>query len=112
MAVTAEAAEAACVLLSRTTHGFTAATTTRYFRLIALGTDGLVKAGYSRVKHEVVTGPMPPFGSIIKTSDDLWRIIAFMRSVNPSSSSLLQHQQRRNSRGDLCGVSSPYAMIA
>jgi mono/diheme cytochrome c family protein len=55
------------------------------FRLIALGSDGLTKAGYSRVKHEVVTGPMPPFGSIIKTSDDLWRIIAFMRSVNPSS---------------------------
>jgi hypothetical protein len=28
---------------------------------------------------------MPPFGDIIKTSDDLWRIIAFIRSVNPSS---------------------------
>jgi mono/diheme cytochrome c family protein len=55
------------------------------FRLIALGTDGLTKQGYARVKHEVVTGPMPPFGGIIKTSDDLWRIIAFMRSVNPSS---------------------------
>jgi len=37
------------------------------------------------VKHEVVTGPMPVFGSVIKTSDDLWRIIAFIRSVNPSS---------------------------
>jgi mono/diheme cytochrome c family protein len=55
------------------------------FRLIALGSDGLTKAGYARVKHEVVTGPMPPFGSVIKTSDDLWRIIAFIRSVNPSS---------------------------
>jgi Cytochrome C oxidase, cbb3-type, subunit III len=55
------------------------------FRLIALGTDGLTKAGYARVKHEIVTGPMPPFGGIIKTSDDLWRIIAFIRSVNPSS---------------------------
>ena len=55
------------------------------FRLIALGSDGLTKAGYSRVKHEVVTGPMPVFGSVIKTSDDLWRIIAFIRSVNPSS---------------------------
>src|SRR4029079_18301772 len=53
--------------------------------LIALGSDGLTKAGYARVKHEVVTGPMPPFGSVIKTSDDLWRIIAFIRSVNPSS---------------------------
>ena len=37
------------------------------------------------MKHEVVVGPMPPFGGIIKTSDDLWRIIAFIRSVNPSS---------------------------
>ena len=55
------------------------------FRLIALGSDGLTKAGYTRVKHEVVTGPMPAFGSVIKTSDDLWRIIAFIRSVNPSS---------------------------
>ncbi len=55
------------------------------FRLIALGSDGLTKAGYARVKHEIVTGPMPPFGGIIKTSDDLWRIIAFIRSVNPSS---------------------------
>ena len=39
------------------------------FRLIALGSDGLTKAGYSRVKHEVVTGPMPPFCWVIKTSD-------------------------------------------
>jgi len=55
------------------------------FRLITLGTDELKKQGYTRVKHEVVVGPMPPFGDIIKTSDDLWRIIAYIRSVNPSS---------------------------
>jgi mono/diheme cytochrome c family protein len=55
------------------------------FRLIALGSDELQKQGYKRVKHEVVTGPMPPFGQIIKTSDDLWKIIAFIRSVNPES---------------------------
>jgi hypothetical protein len=36
-------------------------------------------------RYEVVTGPMPAFGSVTKTSDDLWRIIAFIRSVNPSS---------------------------
>ncbi|HEY6655951.1 MAG TPA: c-type cytochrome [Methyloceanibacter sp.] len=59
------------------------------FRLIALGTDGLTKAGYTRLKHEVVVGPMPPFGQIIKTSDDLWRIIAFIRSVNPNSMKLV-----------------------
>jgi hypothetical protein len=55
------------------------------FRLVALGSDALQKQGYTRVKHEVVVGPMPPFGAIIKTSDDLWRIIAFIRSVNPDS---------------------------
>jgi mono/diheme cytochrome c family protein len=55
------------------------------FRLMTLGSDELKKQGYTRVKHEVVVGPMPPFGDIIKTSDDMWRIIAFIRSVNPSS---------------------------
>ena len=59
------------------------------FRLITLGTDGLTKAGYTRLKHEVVVGPMPAFGQIIKTSDDLWRIIAFIRSVNPNSMKLV-----------------------
>jgi hypothetical protein len=55
------------------------------FRLIAEGSDGLKANGYHRVKQEVVVGPMPPFGGIIKTSDDLWRIITWIRSVNPSS---------------------------
>jgi mono/diheme cytochrome c family protein len=55
------------------------------FRLITLGSDELQKQGYKRVRHEVVTGPMPPFGQIIKTSDDLWKVIAFIRSVNPNS---------------------------
>ena len=55
------------------------------FRLIALGSDGLQKDGYTRVRHEVVNGPMPAFGQIIKTSDDLWRIIAFIRAANPNS---------------------------
>ena len=55
------------------------------FRLVSSGSDGLQKAGYTRVKHEMVVGPMPPFGSIIKTSDDLWKVIAWIRSVNPNS---------------------------
>ena len=55
------------------------------FRLIALGSDALKKEGYSRVKQEVVVGPMPPFGGIVKTSDDLWKVVAWMRSVNPRS---------------------------
>ena len=56
-----------------------------FFRLIALGSDELKKLGYKRVKSEVVVGPMPPFGTIIKTSDDMWKIISFIRSKNPSS---------------------------
>jgi len=28
---------------------------------------------------------MPPFGGILKTSNQLWKIIAFIRSVNPGS---------------------------
>ncbi|MGC1178033.1 MAG: c-type cytochrome [Methyloceanibacter sp.] len=55
------------------------------FRLVTLGSDGLQKDGYSRVKHEIVVGPMPPFGGIIKSSDELWKVIAWIRSVNPSS---------------------------
>ncbi len=59
------------------------------FRLIAEGTDQLKKQGYKRLRSEVVVGPMPPFGAIIKTSDDLWQIIAFMRSKNPGSMKLV-----------------------
>jgi mono/diheme cytochrome c family protein len=55
------------------------------FRLIAVGSDALQKEGYKRIKQEVVVGPMPPFGGIIKTSDDLWKVIAFIRSVSPGS---------------------------
>jgi hypothetical protein len=41
------------------------------FRLITLGSDELQKAGYMRKGHENVVGPMPPFGTIIKSPDDL-----------------------------------------
>ena len=57
------------------------------FRLIALGTgklspgDAFEKLGYKRKGSEAVVGPMPPFGEIIKTDDDLWKIIAWIRSV-------------------------------
>jgi mono/diheme cytochrome c family protein len=50
------------------------------FRLVTLGSDELQKAGYMRKGHENVVGPMPPFGAIIKSSDDLWKILAFVRS--------------------------------
>ena len=50
------------------------------FRLVTLGSDELQKAGYTRTGRENVVGPMPPFGAIIKNSDDLWKIFAFIRS--------------------------------
>ena len=57
------------------------------FRLIALGTGKLSpanafgKLGYRRKGSENVVGPMPDFGNVIKTDDDLWKIIAWIRSV-------------------------------
>jgi mono/diheme cytochrome c family protein len=57
------------------------------FRLVALGSDGLQKQGYHRKGSENVVGPMPPMGKIVKSDDDLWKIIAWIRSVNPSSAS-------------------------
>ena len=50
------------------------------FRLVTLGSDELQKAGYTRKGHENVVGPMPPHGTIVKTDDDLWKIITFIRS--------------------------------
>lgn len=50
------------------------------FRLVTLGSDALQKEGYTRIGQENVVGPMPPFGGIIKSADDLWRILAFVRS--------------------------------
>jgi mono/diheme cytochrome c family protein len=56
------------------------------FRLIALGTGKLSpanafgKLGYRRKGSENVVGPMPDFGNVIKTDDDLWKIIAWIRS--------------------------------
>jgi mono/diheme cytochrome c family protein len=57
------------------------------FRLVALGSDGLKAHGYARKGSENVVGPMPAMGEIVKTDDDMWKIIAWIRSVNPSSAS-------------------------
>ena len=57
------------------------------FRLIVLGTgklspgDAFGKLGYKRKGSESVVGPMPHFGEILKTEDDVWKIIAWIRSV-------------------------------
>jgi mono/diheme cytochrome c family protein len=50
------------------------------FRLVAYGSDGLQGKGYSRKNQENVVGAMPAMGQIVKTDDDLWRILAFVRA--------------------------------
>ena len=55
------------------------------FRLIVLGTVELQKQGYSRKGSEFVIGPMPPFGDTVKTDDDLWKVINWIKSVNPTT---------------------------
>ena len=53
------------------------------FRLIALGSNGLQERGYVRKGSEMVVGPMPPHGNIVKSNDDMWKIIAWIWSINP-----------------------------
>jgi mono/diheme cytochrome c family protein len=53
------------------------------FRLVTLGSQELQKEGYKRLREGMVKGPMPAMGAAIKTSDDLWKIIAWIRSINP-----------------------------
>jgi mono/diheme cytochrome c family protein len=52
------------------------------FRLITLGSVELQKQlKTSRKGRENVVGPMPAFGEIIKTDDEIWRIISFLRTI-------------------------------
>jgi mono/diheme cytochrome c family protein len=50
------------------------------FRLVAYGSQILQEKGYTRKGMENVVGPMPQMGQVVKTDDDLWRILAFVRS--------------------------------
>lgn len=54
------------------------------FRLVTEGSDALLSDGYTRVAREAVVGPMPPYEGIIVNSDDLWKILAWVRSVSPT----------------------------
>ena len=56
------------------------------FRLVTLGSVDLEKEGYTRLTYGTVHAPMPPMGAAIKTSDQLWKIIAFIRLINPPGS--------------------------
>jgi mono/diheme cytochrome c family protein len=50
------------------------------FRLVTLGSAELLKHGYTRAGLITTAGPMPPMGPIIKNSDDLWKVLTFIRS--------------------------------
>ena len=50
------------------------------FRLVTLGSIELQKQGYTREGLITTAGPMPPMGPIIKNSDDLWKVLTFIRS--------------------------------
>jgi mono/diheme cytochrome c family protein len=50
------------------------------FRLVAYGSQTLQEKGYTRKGMENVVGPMPQMGQLVKTDDELWRILAFVRS--------------------------------
>jgi mono/diheme cytochrome c family protein len=53
------------------------------FRLATIGSAELEKQGFTRYQYGTVHAPMPPMGFTVKTSDQLWKIIAFIRSINP-----------------------------
>jgi mono/diheme cytochrome c family protein len=50
------------------------------FRLVTYGSQSMLSKGYSRKAEENVVGAMPGMGQVVKTDDDLWRILAWMRS--------------------------------
>jgi mono/diheme cytochrome c family protein len=57
------------------------------FRLITLGTGslsidgGFAAQGFVRKGSENVVGPMPPYGRIVKREEDIWKMIAWIRSL-------------------------------
>jgi mono/diheme cytochrome c family protein len=69
------------------------------FRLVTLGSDALQAQGYSRHGRENVVGPMPPFGLIVKSTDDLFKMFAFVRSrYNPSADPLYKYGTPENQK--------------
>lgn len=51
------------------------------FRLVTLGSQELQKGGYHRKGSEGVVGPMPAFGELIDEDQQLWKIIAWVRTL-------------------------------
>ncbi|MDE2449650.1 MAG: c-type cytochrome [Gammaproteobacteria bacterium] len=51
------------------------------FRLVSLGSQKLQADGYTVQALVNVAGPMPSMGPLIKSDDDLWKIITWIRSA-------------------------------
>jgi mono/diheme cytochrome c family protein len=51
------------------------------FRLISLGSQKLQADGYTVKALVNVAAPMPPMGPLIKSDEDLWKIITWIRSA-------------------------------
>ncbi len=70
-----------CPPLTNDTWVYGASDDTLY-RLISHGSQELQKTyNVKRKGQESVVGPMPPFGALIKSDDEVWKIIAFVRSL-------------------------------
>jgi mono/diheme cytochrome c family protein len=53
------------------------------FRLVALGSEAILSSGYTRSDSEKHAGPMPAFGEVISDEQELWKVIAYIRSLKP-----------------------------
>src|SRR5262245_43385774 len=53
------------------------------FRLVTLGSEELLSGGYARGDKEKHGGPMPSFSETISDEQELWKIIAYIRSLKP-----------------------------
>lgn len=49
------------------------------FRLVALGSVDMQAQGFQHLGGQ--GNPMPPFGGLIKSDDELWKIITWIRSI-------------------------------
>lgn len=56
------------------------------FRLVTLGSEKLLSAGYTRGDKEQMAGPMPGLSETVKDEHELWKIIAYIRSLQPTGS--------------------------
>lgn len=51
------------------------------FRLVILGSEAIQSGGYTRGDKEKHAGPMPSFSETISDEQELWKIIAYIRSL-------------------------------